>query len=385
MKIGLPKEIKDNEYRVGLTPAGVQALKDAGHELFVQKSAGEGSGFADEQYVNAGATMLETADEVWQTGDMIVKVKEPIAPEYPRMRENQLLFTYLHLAPEFELTKQMMERKVTGVAYETITDRQGRLPLLTPMSEVAGRMSVQVGATYLEKMNGGRGILLGGVPGVPAANVVIIGGGIVGTEAAKMAVGLGAKVTIIDRNLDRLRQLDDIFLSKVQTLASSQYAIEEAISHADLVIGAVLVVGAAAPKLVTREMLKLIPNGAVLVDVAVDQGGCIETTRPTTHSNPTYYEEGVLHYCVANMPGAVPRTSTFALTNATLPYALKLANRGLHAAVAGDPGLKEGVNTHAGHLTYEAVAVDQGLEYTPVDEALGAGPSGSSTSAGGAK
>ena len=367
MKIGLPKEIKDNEYRVGLTPAGVQALSDAGHELFVQKSAGEGSGFADELYVKAGATMLETADDVWSEGDMIVKVKEPIAPEYPRMRENQLLFTYLHLAPEFELTRQMMERKVTGVAYETITDKHGRLPLLTPMSEVAGRMSVQVGATYLEKMNGGRGILLGGVPGVPAANVVIIGGGIVGTEAAKMAVGLGAKVTIIDRNLERLRQLDDIFLSKVQTLASSRYAIEEAISHADLVIGAVLVVGAAAPKLVTRDMLRLVPNGAVLVDVAVDQGGCFETTHATTHSNPTYYEEGVLHYCVANMPGAVPRTSTFALTNATLPYALDLANKGFERAIADDEGLKEGVNTYAGKLTYEAVATSQNLEYTPLE------------------
>jgi alanine dehydrogenase len=370
MKIGLPKEIKDNEYRVGLTPAGVHALVNAGHELFVQKTAGEGSGFTDDQYSKTGATLLETADEVWATGDMIVKVKEPVAPEYPRMRENQLLFTYLHLAPEFELTKQMMERNVTGVAYETITDKQGRLPLLTPMSEVAGRMSVQVGATYLEKMNGGRGILLGGVPGVPAANVVIIGGGIVGTEAAKMAVGLGAKVTIIDRNLDRLRQLDDIFLSKVQTLASSKYAIEEAISHADLVIGAVLVVGAAAPKLVTREMLHLIPNGAVLVDVAVDQGGCFETTHATTHSNPTYYEEGVLHYCVANMPGAVPRTSTFALTNATLPYALDLANKGFEKAIQDDDGLREGVNTYAGKLTYDAVAESQGLEYTPLDSLL---------------
>ncbi len=370
MKIGLPKEIKDNEYRVGLTPAGVQALTHAGHEVFVQKTAGEGSGFTDDQYVKAGGKLLETADDVWGTGDMIVKVKEPIAPEYPRMRENQLLFTYLHLAPEFELTKQMMERKVTGVAYETITDRHGRLPLLTPMSEVAGRMSVQVGATYLEKMNGGRGILLGGVPGVPAANVVIIGGGIVGTEAAKMAVGLGAKVTIIDRNLDRLRQLDDIFLSKVQTLASSQYAIEEAISHADLVIGAVLVVGAAAPKLVTREMLKLVQNGAVLVDVAVDQGGCFETTHATTHSNPTYYEEGVLHYCVANMPGAVPRTSTFALTNATLPYALDLANKGFEAAIRDDHGLREGVNTYAGKLTYEAVATSQNLEYTALDSLI---------------
>lgn len=371
MKVGLPKEIKDNEYRVGLTPAGVQALANAGHSVFVQKTAGEGSGFTDEQYVKAGGQLLDTADEVWQTGDMIVKVKEPIAPEYPRMRENQLLFTYLHLAPEFELTKQMMERNVTGVAYETITDRQGRLPLLTPMSEVAGRMSVQVGATYLEKMNGGRGILLGGVPGVPAANVVIIGGGIVGTEAAKMAVGLGAKVTIIDRNLDRLRQLDDIFLSKVQTLASSQYAIEEAISHADLVIGAVLVVGAAAPKLVTRGMLHLIPQGAVLVDVAVDQGGCFETTHATTHSNPTYYEEGVLHYCVANMPGAVPRTSTFALTNATLPYALDLANKGFEQAIADDEGLREGVNTYAGKCTYEAVATSQNIEYTPLDGLLG--------------
>jgi alanine dehydrogenase len=369
MKIGLPKEIKDNEYRVGLTPAGVQALVGDGHTVYVQKTAGEGSGFKDEQYVKAGGQLLDTADEIWQVGDMIVKVKEPVAPEYPRMRENQLLFTYLHLAPELELTKQMLDRKVTGVAYETITSN-GRLPLLTPMSEVAGRMSVQVGATYLEKMNGGKGILLGGVPGVPAANVVIIGGGIVGTEAAKMAVGLGAKVTIIDRDLDRLRQLDDIFLSKVQTLASSRYAIEEAISHADLVIGAVLVVGAAAPKLVTREMLHLVPQGSVLVDVAVDQGGCFETTHATTHSNPTYYEEGVLHYCVANMPGAVPRTSTFALTNATLPYAQALAGKGFEKAIADDAGLREGVNTYAGKLTYEAVATSQNLEYTPLDSLL---------------
>jgi alanine dehydrogenase len=367
MKIGLPKEIKDNEYRVGLTPAGVNALINAGHEVFVENRAGEGSGFGNELYEKEGATILGTADEVWQTGDMIVKVKEPIAPEYPRMRKDQLLFTYLHLAPEFELTKQMMERGITGVAYETITDKQGRLPLLTPMSEVAGRMSVQVGATFLEKMNGGKGILLGGVPGVPAANVVILGGGVVGTEAAKMAVGLGAKVTIIDINLDRLRQLDDIFLSKVQTVASSRYSIHEAISHADVVIGGVLVVGAAAPKLVTRDMLKDVPSGSVLVDVAVDQGGCFETTHATTHSNPTYYEEGVLHYCVANMPGAVPRTSTFALTNATLPYALALANKGFEQAIRDDEGLKEGVNTYAGKLTYEAVATSQNLEYTPLE------------------
>jgi alanine dehydrogenase len=377
MKIGLPKEIKDNEYRVGLTPAGVHALVNSGHTLFVQKSAGEGSGFPDDEYTRAGATMIDSADDVWAEGDMIVKVKEPIAPEYPRMREEQLLFTYLHLAPEFELTKQLLERKVTGVAYETITDSNGKLPLLTPMSEVAGRMSVQVGATFLEKMNGGRGILLGGVPGVPAANVVIIGGGIVGTEAAKMAVGLGAKVTIIDINLDRLRQLDDIFLSKVQTLASSKYAVQEAMSHADLVIGAVLIPGAAAPKVVTRDMLKVVQDGAVLVDVAVDQGGCFETTHATTHSNPTYYEEGVLHYCVANMPGAVPRTSTFALTNATLPYALALANKGFEKAIAEDRGLREGVNTYAGKLTYEAVATSQNLEYTPLDSLLDGGTTAS--------
>ncbi len=370
MKIGLPKEIKDNEYRVGLTPAGVQALSDAGHDLFVERSAGEGSGFEDLAYTNAGAAILETADEIWEAGDMIVKVKEPIAPEYPRMREDQMLFTYLHLAPELELTKQLMERKVTGVAYETITDENGTLPLLTPMSEVAGRMSVQVGATYLEKMNGGKGVLIGGVPGVPAADVVVIGGGVVGTEAAKMAIGLGGHVTIIDINLERLRELDDIFLSKIQTLASSRYQIEEAISHADLIIGAVLIPGAAAPKLITREMLKLIPNGSVLVDVAVDQGGCFETTRATTHSNPTYYEEGVLHYCVANMPGAVPRTSTFALTNATLPYALNLANKGFEQAIKDDEGLAEGVNTYAGKLTYEAVATSQDLEYTPLESLI---------------
>ncbi|MCA1613447.1 MAG: alanine dehydrogenase [Acidobacteria bacterium] len=373
MKVGLPKEIKDNEYRVGLTPAGVRALSDAGHEVFVERDAGAGSGFETDLYERAGATVLETADEVWAAGDMIVKVKEPVAPEYPRMREGQLLFTYLHLAPDRELTKQLLERKVTGIAYETIEDRKGTLPLLTPMSEVAGRMAVQVGAQYLEKMNGGRGVLLGGVPGVPAARIVIIGGGVVGTNAAKIAVGMGAQVTIVDKNLDRLRELDDIFLSKISTLASSAYAIHGAISEADLIVGAVLVPGAAAPMLVTREMLKDVPNGAVIVDVAVDQGGCIETTRPTTHSNPTFYEEGVLHYCVANMPGAVPRTSTFALTNATLPYALRLANRGFVEAIGSDPGLKLGVNTYAGKLTYEAVAESQGLQYTPLDEILGGG------------
>ena len=371
MIVGLPKEIKDNEYRVGLTPAGVRALKDAGHEIIVEKGAGEGSGFEDSLYERAGGTIIESADDIWARADMIVKVKEPIAPEYPRMREGQLLFTYLHLAPDRDLTKQLIERKVTGIAYETITDRRGTLPLLTPMSEVAGRMAIQVGAHYLEKMSGGRGILLGGVPGVPAARVVIIGGGVVGTNAAKIAVGMGAHVTIIDNNLDRLRELDDIFLSKISTLASSAYMIQDAISHSDLIIGAVLVPGAAAPKLVTKNMLKEVPNGAVIVDVAVDQGGCIETTHATTHSNPTYYVEGVLHYCVANMPGAVPRTSTFALTNATLPYALKLANSGFYEAIASDLGLKAGVNTYAGHCTYEAVAAAQKIPYASVDQLIG--------------
>jgi alanine dehydrogenase len=368
--IGLPKEIKDNEYRVGLTPAGVRALHDAGHIVIVEKSAGEGSGFEDSLYNRAGAELIDSADEVWAKADMIVKVKEPIVPEYPRMREGQLLFTYLHLAPDKELTKQLLDRKVTGIAYETITDRKGTLPLLTPMSEVAGRMAIQVGAHYLEKMSGGRGILLGGVPGVPAARVVIIGGGVVGTNSAKMAVGMGAHVTIIDNNLDRLRELDDIFLSKISTLASSAYMIHDAISQADLIVGAVLVPGAAAPKLVTQKMLKDVPNGAVIVDVAVDQGGCIETTHPTTHSNPTFYVEGVLHYCVANMPGAVPRTSTFALTNATLPYALKIANKGFYDAIASDPGLKEGVNTYNGHCTYEAVASAQGIPFTSLDSLI---------------
>jgi len=368
--IGLPKEIKDNEYRVGLTPAGVRALHEAGHMVIVEKSAGEGSGFEDSLYNRAGASLIDSADEVWAKGDMIVKVKEPIAPEYRRMREGQLLFTYLHLAPDKELTKQLLDRKVTGIAYETITDRKGTLPLLTPMSEVAGRMAIQVGAHYLEKMSGGRGILLGGVPGVPAARVVIIGGGVVGTNAAKMAVGMGAHVTIIDNNLDRLRELDDIFLSKISTLASSAYMIHDAVSQADLIVGAVLVPGAAAPKLVTQKMLKDVPNGAVIVDVAVDQGGCIETTHPTTHSNPTFYVEGVLHYCVANMPGAVPRTSTFALTNATLPYALKIAKKGFYDAIAGDSGLKEGVNTYDGHCTYEAVASAQGIPFTSLDSLI---------------
>ena len=370
MIVGLPKEVKDNENRVGLVPAGVKALTDAGHKVLVERAAGEGLGITDNEYRAAGGQIIDTADEVWAAADMIVKVKEPIAIEYDRMRPGLLLFTYLHLAPARELTRALLDREVTGVAYETITNDQGHLPLLTPMSEVAGRMSIQVGATYLEKTNGGRGVLLGGVPGVAPGRVTIIGGGVVGTNAAKIAVGFGASVIIIDRDIERLRYLDDIFGSRIRTLASNPYTIAESVAASDLVVGAVLVPGAAAPKLVTRDMLKAMPRGAVIVDVAVDQGGCIETTKPTTHSSPTYYVENVLHYGVTNMPGAVPRTSTFALTNVTLPFALKLANLGVEAAVGRDPHLKRGVNTYKGKVVYEAIAHDQGLEYTPIESLL---------------
>jgi len=371
MIVGLPKEIKDNEFRVGLVPAGVKALTDAGNTVYVEKSAGEGSGIADEEYVGAGANILDTADEVWAKADMIVKVKEPIAPEFPRMREGQTLFTYLHLAPDPKLTQELLNRKVTGIAYETITNEEGHLPLLTPMSEVAGRMSVQVGAFYLQRTNGGRGVLLGGVPGVLPAKVVIVGGGVVGINAAKMAVGLGAQLAILDLNLERLRYLDDVFGSRVRTIASNAYNVRETIANADLVIGAVLIPGASAPKLVTRDMLKTMQRNAVIVDVAVDQGGCIETTHPTTHSNPTFYIDDVLHYCVANMPGAVPRTSTFALTNATLPFAVRLATKGFKKAIESDRHLKNGVNTYAGKITYEGVATSQGLPYTSIDSLVG--------------
>jgi alanine dehydrogenase len=370
MIVGLPKEVKDNEYRVGLAPAGVKALTSAGHKVIIQKSAGEGSGIIDQEYVTAGGEIVDTAEEVWSRAEMIVKVKEPIASEYGFLRENLILFTYLHLAPARELTRAMLDSGVTGVAYETITNDLGHLPLLTPMSEVAGRMSIQVGATYLEKINGGRGVLLGGVPGVAPGRVTIIGGGVVGTNACKMAVGLGAAVIIIDRDLERLRYLDDIFGSRIRTLASNPYTIAESVAASDLVVGAVLVPGAAAPKLVTRDMLRHMPRGAVIVDVAVDQGGCIETTKPTTHSQPTYYVENVLHYGVTNMPGAVPRTSTFALTNVTLPFALQLAKHGAVAAFKRDLHLKRGVNTYKGKTTYEAVAQDQGLEYAPIDELI---------------
>ncbi|HEU0179412.1 MAG TPA: alanine dehydrogenase [Blastocatellia bacterium] len=367
MIIGLPKEIKDNEYRVGLTPAGVKTLSDYGHTVLVESRAGDGSGISDEEYSAVQGRIVETADEVWERADMIVKVKEPVGPEYKRMREGQILFTYLHLAPDRKLTQAMLESRITGVAYETITNDEGHLPLLTPMSEVAGRMAVQVGAHYLQKPEGGRGVLMGGVPGVLPAKVVIIGGGVVGINSIKMAVGLAANVTVLDKNLERLRYLDDIFGAKIKTLVSNPFTVKEAIEHADLVIGAVLIPGASAPMLVTREMLKSMHKGAVIVDVAVDQGGCIETTKPTTHSDPTFYIDDVLHYCVANMPGAVPRTSTFALTNATLPIAIKLANKGFKDAIAKDRHLKEGVNTYAGHITYEAVAESQGLKYKSID------------------
>ncbi len=370
MIVGLPKEVKDNENRVGLVPAGVKALTDAGHKVLVERAAGEGLGITDDEYRAAGGRILDTADEVWAAAEMVVKVKEPIAIEYDRMRPGLLLFTYLHLAPARELTRALLDREVTGVAYETITNEMGHLPLLTPMSEVAGRMSIQVGATYLEKTNGGRGVLLGGVPGVAPGRVTIIGGGVVGTNAAKIAVGFGASVIIIDRDIERLRYLDDIFGSRIRTLASNPYTIAESVAASDLVVGAVLVPGAAAPKLVTRDMLKAMPRGAVIVDVAVDQGGCIETTKPTTHSSPTYYVENVLHYGVTNMPGAVPRTSTFALTNVTLPFALKLAGLGVEAAIGRDPHLRRGVNTYKGKVVYEAIAHDQGLEYTPIEKLL---------------
>jgi len=370
MIIGLPKEIKDNEYRVGLTPAGVKTLSDAGHTVLIEARAGEGSGISDEEYRHAQGQISNSVDEVWARAEMVIKVKEPVGPEYERLREGQLLFTYLHLAPAPELTQVLLKRKVTGIAYETITNAEGHLPLLTPMSEVAGRMAIQVGAHYLQRPEGGRGVLMGGVPGVFPAKVVIIGGGVVGINATKMAVGLGANVVVVDTNLDRLRYLDDVFGSRIKTLVSNPYNVQDACGSADLVVGAVLIPGASAPKLVTRGMLKTMQKGAVIVDVAVDQGGCIETTHPTTHSKPTFYVDDVLHYCVANMPGAVPRTSTFALTNATLPFAVKLANKGFVKAIKSDANLRNGVNTYAGQITYQAVAESQGLAYTPIDELL---------------
>jgi len=370
MIIGVPKEVKDHESRVGITPAGVKSLTEAGHKVLLETRAGEISALTDDEYQAAGAEIVGSAHSVWGLADMIVKVKEPVEKAYAFFREGLVLFTYLHLAPLPDLTQALLTNKVTGIAYETIRDRAGTLPLLTPMSEVAGRMSVQVGASYLEMECGGRGVLLGGVPGVPPANVCIIGGGIVGTNAAKIAVGMGAKVTIVDLNLNRLRELDDIFNGKLFTLASNSYNLARTTQEADLVIGGVLIPGAAAPKIVTREMVLRMKRGAVIVDVAIDQGGCVETARPTTHSDPSYLVNGVVHYCVTNMPAAVPYTSTHALTNATFPYVLKLAQHGARAAILQDNGIRDGVNTYGGTLTCEPVAASQAKPWAPVRDLL---------------
>lgn len=360
MVIGVPREIKDHETRVGCVPSMVIALRERGHNVLVETQAGIGSSILDEEYSEAGAHIVPTAAEVWSKADLIVKVKEPQPSEYGYFRPGLILFTYLHLAPLPQLTDALVRARVNAVAYETIRERDNSLPLLTPMSEVAGRMAVQVGAQYLERPNGGRGILLGGIPGVAPANVVVIGGGVVGHNAAKMACGLGANVTIIDRNLNRLRELDDIYSNSIRTLASNLYTIRDAVAQADLVIGAVLIPGASAPKLVRRDMIASMKRGAVVVDVAIDQGGCFETAHATTHTDPIYYIDDVLHYCVSNMPAAVPYTSTFGLTNATIPYLLALADKGLERAAEESNAIREGVNTYAGEITYGAVAESQG-------------------------
>ncbi len=356
MIIGVPREIKASENRVALVPAGAEVLVDDGHTVLIERDAGQGSGFPDEAYQAAGATLVATADEVWQRAEMIMKVKEPIAPEWPRMRAGQLIYTYFHFAASEELTRAVIGSRAVAVAYETVQLPGGELPLLTPMSEVAGRMAVQEGAKYLEKVHGGRGVLLGGVPGVAPADVVIVGGGVVGINAAKMAAGMGANVTILDVSLDRMRYLDDVLPANVTTLYSNRRNILGAIQRADLVIGAVLLPGAKAPRLVRREDLALMKAGAVIVDVAVDQGGCVETIRPTTHDDPIYFVDDVLHYAVANMPGGVPRTSTFALTNATLPYARTLARLGWREACRRDPALRLGLNVVEGQVVYPGVA-----------------------------
>jgi alanine dehydrogenase len=368
--IGVPKEIKTREYRVGMVPAGVRAIVGAGHTVLIEKGAGEGSGIVDDEYARVGAQIIKTADEVWKRAEMIVKVKEPIEPEYERIQSGQIIYTYFHLAAVPELAKVLLQKKVAAVAYETIQLPDGSLPLLRPMSEVAGKMSIQVGAASLEKEHGGKGILLGGVPGVRRGRVVIIGGGVVGTNAAKIAVGMGAEVTIIDLNLNQLAYLDDVFLGRAATLMSDSENIAKAVREADLVVGAVLIPGGKAPKLVPEALVAEMMPGSVLVDVAVDQGGCIETCRPTTHDHPTYVKHGVTHYCVANMPGAVPQTSTFALNNATHRYARKLADLGVKQAVQQDEALARGLNTFGGHITYDAVAKDLGHPYVPILSAL---------------
>jgi alanine dehydrogenase len=363
MKIGVPKEIKIHEYRVGLVPAGVRELSDAGHQVLVQTGAGAGIGFEDAHYQAAGAKIAAKAEDVFASSDLVIKVKEPQLAECRLLRQGQVLFTYLHLAADRDQAEALIASKATAIAYETVTGSDGSLPLLTPMSEVAGRMSVQVGANCLQKANGGFGVLLGGVPGVAPAKVVILGGGVSGTHAAEMAVGLRADVTVVDRSVKRLRELSAIYGNQLKTVYSTAHAIEELVRDADLVVGAVLIAGAAAPKLVTRAMVKSMKPGTVLVDIAIDQGGCFETSRPTTHAEPTYVLDGVIHYCVTNMPGAVPRTSTFALTNATLPYVKSLADNGWKRAVERDAGLGRGLNVHDGKLTHEAVASALNLEY----------------------
>jgi alanine dehydrogenase len=370
VKIGVPKEIKTHEYRVGLTPAGARELTHHGHQVIIEQNAGTGIGFNDEAYIQAGATIQPTAAGVFETADMIVKVKEPQPAEIALLRQGQILFTYLHLAADKAQTEGLIRSKATCIAYETVTDRSGALPLLAPMSEVAGRMSIQVGAHCLEHEQGGAGILLGGVPGVPPAKVVVLGGGVAGTNAARMAVGLEASVTIIDKSLQRLKELDLQFGARATTLFATTASVEQAVLAADLVIGAVLVPGAAAPKLVTAEMVKRMRPGSVLVDIAIDQGGCFETSRPTTHSSPTYKQDGVVHYCVTNMPGAVARTSTFALTNATLPFVLALAGQGWRKALQLDPHLAAGLNVHDGRVTYGAVARALALPHTTLQEVL---------------
>jgi len=372
VRIGVPKEIKTHEYRVGLTPAGARELTMHGHQVKVQHDAAAGIGISDDAYRTAGAVVVDTAQEVFDSADLIVKVKEPQPSEIAMLRQGQVLFTYLHLAADKAQTEGLMRTGATCIAYETVTDRVGALPLLAPMSEVAGRMSVQVGAHCLEKEQGGAGVLLGGVPGVTPAKVVVLGGGVSGTNAARMAVGLESSVTIIDKSLPRLKELDLQFGPRATTLYATSETIEQQVLAADLVIGAVLVPGAAAPKLVTREMVRQMRAGSVLVDIAIDQGGCFETSRPTTHSEPTYIEEGVVHYCVTNMPGAVARTSTFALTNATLPFVIALAGKGWRKALADDPHLLHGLNVHAGKVTYEAVAQDLNLPYAAAETLLAA-------------
>ena len=370
MKIGVPKEIKNNENRVAMTPAGVVNLAVFGHEVFIETGAGLGSNFTDEDYTAAGASIVNTAAEAWAQ-DMVMKVKEPIASEYGYFREGLILFTYLHLAPEEALTKALVDNKVVGIAYETVQLPNNSLPLLTPMSEVAGRMSTQIGAQFLEKIHGGKGILLGGVPGVSRGKVTIVGGGIAGTNAARVAVGMGADVTVIDLSPDRLRQLEDLFGRDVQTLISNPFNIAESVKDSDLVIGAVLIPGAKAPKLISEEMIKSMKPGSVVVDIAIDQGGIFESSDTiTTHDNPTYVKHGVVHYAVANMPGAVPRTSTMALTNATVPYAVQIANKGYVQACLENVALQKGINTLNGHVTFKAVAEAQGLEYVPAAQLL---------------